>query len=48
MTEKIIATGVIMFGAAAMIFARRFHNEAKDVGCGIAGLTIFIIISIWW
>ena len=46
MIEKIIATGVIMFGAAAMIFARRYKNE-YEYKAGIAGWTIFIIFCIW-
>lgn len=45
--DKTIATGIVMFGAAAMIFARRHNNHRSDAGYGIAGWAILIVIFIW-
>lgn len=45
--EKIIASGVILFGAAALAFARRYKNNDSDAGQGVAGWSIFIVFLIW-
>jgi len=47
MTEKLIATGIIMIGSATMIFARRHNNKDKEAGYGIAGWTMVIILLMW-
>lgn len=47
MIVKLSATGIIMIGATAMIFARRYKNKDSEVGVGIAGWTIFIILIMW-
>lgn len=47
MYEKIIASAIIMFGASALVFARRYNNTDEEAGTGVAGWTIFIIILIW-
>jgi hypothetical protein len=45
--EKSISTAILLFGGAAMIFARRYHNSDPEAGIGIAGWIMFIIIFMW-
>ena len=47
MTEKIIATAIILLGATMLTFARRWNNEASDAGVGVAGWAIFTVFIIW-
>lgn len=47
LTEKIIATVAILFGAAALTFARRWGNKDSDAGVGIAGWSMVIILFMW-
>ena len=47
MTEKIIATAVIGIVSTLMIFVRRYKNDDKNAGYGIAGWTIFIMVMMW-
>jgi hypothetical protein len=48
MTEKIIATAVLMVGSAAMIFARRYKNATNaEAGSGVAAWTIILLLCIW-
>jgi hypothetical protein len=50
-TEKIIATIVLMCGAIGMIIARRTNlnkfTYTSDVGAGIAGWTLVLLIIMW-
>jgi len=46
-TEKLIATVIILFGAAALTFARRWNNEDTEAGYGVAGWAMFVIIMMW-
>lgn len=45
--QKIIATCVFAFSAAVMIFARRWRNDSKNAGYGIAGWAGIAIFLIW-
>ena len=47
MIEKLIATGILTFGSAAMIFARRYENKDTQAGIGIAGWIIIILLFMW-
>ena len=47
MYEKIIASAAILFGASALVFARRYRNTDPDAGTGIAGWALFLVIIIW-
>lgn len=44
---KLVATGLLTFGSASMIFARRWNNPDKEAGYGIAGWTMFVLIFMW-
>lgn len=47
MTEKTIATIVIMLGGAAMIFGRRWNNNDSNAGIGIVIGVILVLFAIW-
>ena len=49
MEEKILGTIVVGLIGTLLTFARRYNNtEDNTAGVGIAGWTMFIIITIWW
>lgn len=44
---KALASVVVMFGAAAMIWVRRNGNTDTNAGAGIAGWTMILLLVIW-
>ena len=45
---KVITTPLLMFGAAALIWARRQNNDFEyDAGAGIAFGTFIVLFMIW-
>lgn len=44
---RAVASVVVMFGAAAMILARRQGNTDTNAGAGIAGWTMIVLLAIW-
>jgi len=48
MDIKIWLTLVLMLGSACMIFARRYKNPQPEIGVGIGGWTIVLILHLWW
>lgn len=47
MTEKTLATLILMVGGAMMIFARRWKNKDNDAGIGIVIVIGIILLAIW-
>lgn len=47
MTEKLLATIVIMLCGSLLVLVRRFNNKDRDAGLGVAGWTIAIIFFMW-
>ena len=47
MSEKLIATAIIMVCATLLTLARRWNNDDNDAGIGVAGWSMFIILIMW-